>query len=226
MRGGGGDESIGMKQRLVNVLSALSLLVLVAAVVLWVRSYWVIDRVGFASGQLYRAISGGGGVFLESLRVFRHTRSWRDGTATPVEIAVLDYCDWYADYPDVRSIVAAPRHWETGTYGRASLMKHAWGQDINLALPHMTKLAIARQNVWGGADGTSAHDSLYGPRVWVPYWMIVAVAAPLSVWWIGSRVRQFRRRARGLCAACGYDLRATPGRCPECGEYDRVCSGR
>jgi hypothetical protein len=44
---------------------------------------------------------------------------------------------------------------------------------------------------------------------------------PLVVIWVARRIDARRRRgriARGLCPACSYDVRATPGRCPECGE--------
>jgi hypothetical protein len=56
---------------------------------------------------------------------------------------------------------------------------------------------------------------------WAPLWTLgallaVAAAAVLA----GYVVRAARRRRRvqaGLCPSCGYDLRATPQRCPECG---------
>jgi hypothetical protein len=49
---------------------------------------------------------------------------------------------------------------------------------------------------------------------------IVGVAAPLVVFpglWTLVKYRERSRRRRGLCLSCGYDLRASPDRCPECG---------
>jgi hypothetical protein len=50
-----------------------------------------------------------------------------------------------------------------------------------------------------------------------PYWFWLVAGAVLPSWWIIRYRRVRRRRAAGCCPACGYDLRATPDRCPECG---------
>jgi hypothetical protein len=51
----------------------------------------------------------------------------------------------------------------------------------------------------------------------VPYWLpVLCLAAPPAASML-RWARRARRRQRGLCRQCGYDLRATPRRCPECG---------
>jgi hypothetical protein len=60
---------------------------------------------------------------------------------------------------------------------------------------------------------------LYGWVVQVPFWFLVLICAILPVVWIVRRKTWLRqqRMAKGFCPTCGYDLRATPDRCPECG---------
>jgi len=50
-----------------------------------------------------------------------------------------------------------------------------------------------------------------------PIWPLAVLSGVVAAAWLLARRRDRRRRTGGLCAHCGYDLRATPERCPECG---------
>jgi len=79
---------------------------------------------------------------------------------------------------------------------------------------------------WWGFQWFSRPDrpAAFSGGLWVaavPYWFLLTICAPLPVIGVVRELRRSRPRA-GWCAGCGYDLRATPGRCPECG---RVVEG-
>ena len=73
---------------------------------------------------------------------------------------------------------------------------------------------------YGSGDDPYATPGTPVMRCWVlavPLWFVTAISATPPLIWLTSRVMSRRRRKAGRCPTCGYDLRATPSRCPECG---------
>ena len=50
-----------------------------------------------------------------------------------------------------------------------------------------------------------------------PYWFLALLCGILPASKATSLFRRRHRRQAGFCPICGYDMRATPNRCPECG---------
>jgi hypothetical protein len=51
----------------------------------------------------------------------------------------------------------------------------------------------------------------------VPHWFVILLFGWVPVWAMIRFYKSRRKKGQGLCQVCGYDLRATPDRCPECG---------
>ena len=69
--------------------------------------------------------------------------------------------------------------------------------------------------------GKSSPYTLHDDYWTVPYWFLFVVACVVPAIWTVIRYRERRARTRqlnGRCVFCGYDLRGSPVRCPECGK--------
>src|SRR2546421_273699 len=166
---------------------------------LWVRGHWVADEVGWSRWRLDSAterqaglsfVSSGGGVLVRM-------HSFRRVIAEPAELA------------RVRRESSRHRQW---TWKR-------WPDPLYPA-GSTAPTALNRVGIYLQLDAQSgAWGWQRAGYVAVPNWLLAGGCAALP----GCRaVRRWRRRRRGPndgspCPTCGYDLRATPGRCPECG---------
>jgi hypothetical protein len=71
-------------------------------------------------------------------------------------------------------------------------------------------------------DGSKLFDEtgsmpVRGLGLQTPYWCPAVGSAVLPMAWIALRSRRRHGLRGGCCPICGYDLRASPERCPECG---------
>lgn len=164
-----------MRRRLFNLATAASLLLCLAMVMLWLRSYSTTQYVGWASAnQFCGVLSMGGLVRLEYA-------TYGDGQKG---------CS-YVQYPSPRGGLWDETRARDRGGGAFRVAGFAWA-------------AIDYDH-----DGKRMRRALYLPHCGL---VVLFLTLPL----LRLRIRRSRCPA-GSCVACGYDLRATPDRCPECG---------
>jgi hypothetical protein len=184
-----------VRRRLFTFFTALSLLMCVIVCVLWVRSYFVAD--GF---------------------------DWSSQERT---VAALSDSGWtYVAVVNGAARAAPARFSERPSWSRK--------ESLTIALPYGPTVMVPARSAAGETrlPGIFAHavhsfpDSvrpavLYPVRVvGIGYALITTTfALAPAIMWGSPIVRALRRggATASLCPTCGYDLRATPGRCPECG---------
>lgn len=79
---------------------------------------------------------------------------------------------------------------------------------------------LCRVRCWSLSEDMQYRAVVEAEYVMIPYWPLMSVMC-VAFFWSGRltfrRLRRTRRIRDGCCSFCGYDLRASRDRCPECG---------
>lgn len=201
-----------MLRRLFTFASALSLLLFAITVVLWVRSYSVEDTLSRTFIQHWPNreydpedpdyLGVRGRETIQSIAFYR-------GRAT-VLFRQRDLSfdrETFHDLPkeQVAGVHYAWQHEPAWTSWRDRLVRWwrvYWGAGLR-----------PDPDLWG------APPTLWETEINLPMWEVAAMLAAIPTLWMVGTARQRRHASRrnGNCPACGYDLRASADRCPECG---------
>jgi hypothetical protein len=178
-----------MRRRLLQFLTGLSLLACVTCLVFWVLSYrvWCRVQVGSWPGHPH--------VYVFDIEAADN--AWWRWAWQPPEVP--------APGPHADAVGRSYGKWRMSYRQRSFIL----GRDVR----------GEGNNPWDTPNGGKARRVTQW-TVAAPYWFLTSAAAVAPGLWLRRALRRRRERARhrgGLCPGCGYDLRATPGRCPECG---------
>ncbi len=103
-----------------------------------------------------------------------------------------------------------------------------WGPVMSIDFPEDEQPDDSRVKKWLRSIGIRFDNIQEGEEdiLILPDWLLIALFALLPLWFLIRWKNPKRERERlGLCLNCGYDLRATPERCPECGTVPPFRSG-
>ena len=186
-----------MRRKLFILMATVSLVVCIAAGVLWVRSYLAQmtgPMVAFddARGTVFRAVrisAGADGFSFVGSAPGRVLYIRQSGSA-PVDAS---HCGVFGSPGSV--LVYSPPQVVQGTGF--------------LGFGHASRTFPAA--IGGRATVIS-----------VPFWAVIVVTLALPLFALRRRLRDRRWSREGRCRACGYDLRASPDRCPECGAVSKA----
>ena len=182
---------------LLNGLIVFSLLLFVAAVVLWVRSYG-------GSDYVQRQTPG-----IATTHSMSHRTVSAQWTLGQIRLTRGEHTVYFPrDYfPPSHEQPAEPL-WSRGRLGRGHV---GWGRVEGPTL--WNRLGFCRYRSGSGASFYDATEE----GITIPAWLVALPFLIPPLLWANTVRRGRRRRRAGYCVRCGYDLRATPERCPECG---------